>query len=83
MTGTPLPFGENEAMTDFGCEYCADDTNRWYGDVTQIASSEARHTLLLRCPRCDTLYENSPAGPDQTRRLTEEEARQLFPEMEL
>lgn len=64
---------------DLGCAYCRDDQNRLYGHVTQIASDDRRRTLLLRCPRCGTLYENSPDGPDQTRRLTEAEAQRLFP----
>jgi hypothetical protein len=67
----------------FGCDYCRDDQNRWYGHVTQIGSSEERRTILLRCPRCETLYENSPAGEDQTRRLSEEEAGALFPDFSL
>jgi hypothetical protein len=66
-------------MIDFGCDYCRDDQNRFYGHVTQIASSEDRGTILIRCPRCSALYENTPAGPDRTRRLTEEEASHLFP----
>src|SRR6266496_1329749 len=30
--------------------------------------------ILIRCPRCGTLYENTPAGDDRSRRLTEDEA---------
>lgn len=67
-------------MTDFGCDYCRDDQNRLYGHVTQIASSETTRMILIRCPRCSALYENSPAGPDRTRRLTEAEALVLFPD---
>jgi hypothetical protein len=67
-------------MVDFGCEYCADDQNRWFGHVEQIASSEERRMILIRCPRCGTLYENTAAGEDQTRRLTEDEAEVLFPD---
>ena len=63
---------------NFGCDYCRDDQNRFYGHVTQIASDEARRMILLQCPKCDALYENAPAGRDKTRRLTEDEARQLF-----
>jgi hypothetical protein len=33
----------------------------------------------LKCPECGALYENTSEGEDRTRRLTEEEARQLFP----
>jgi hypothetical protein len=64
---------------DFGCEYCADDQNRLYGHVTQIGSSEERSMILLRCPRCGALYENTPGGKDRTRRLTVAEAEQLYP----
>jgi hypothetical protein len=66
-------------MVDFGCEYCADDQNRFFGHVEQIADDEERRMILIRCPRCGTLYENTPAGEDQSRRLTEEEAEALFP----
>jgi hypothetical protein len=69
-------------MVEFGCDYCEDDQNRWYGHVTQIASDEQRKMLLLRCPRCGTLYENTPAGDDQTGRLTEDEAEALFPDFQ-
>ena len=64
---------------DYGCEYCRDDQNRWYGHVTQIGSSEDRGTILLRCPLCHALYEDSPSEADPTRRLTEREAEVLFP----
>lgn len=63
----------------YGCAYCADDQNRWYGHVTQIASSEERGTILIRCPRCETLYESTPAGTAPERWLTVEEADRLFP----
>jgi hypothetical protein len=64
---------------EFGCDYCRDDQNRLYGHVTQVASSEERQMILIRCPRCGALYENAPRGPDQTRRLTHEEAERQFP----
>lgn len=69
-----------EAMTfalEFSCDYCLDDQNRLYGHVTQIGSDESRKMILLRCPRCDALYENSYKGEDVARRLTESEAREL------
>jgi hypothetical protein len=65
---------------EFGCAYCADDQNRWFGHVDQIAWSDERERLLLRCPRCGALYENSARGEDQTRRLSEREAEASFPE---
>ena len=64
----------------FGCDYCRDDQNRWFGHVTQVASSEDRGTILLECPRCGALYENTAGGDDQTRRLTVEEAAEIFPD---
>lgn len=30
-----------------------------YGHVEQVASSEARGTVLLRCPQCGWLYEDN------------------------
>jgi hypothetical protein len=72
-------FGQYACVVDFGCDFCRDDQNRFYGHVPQIASSEDRQTILLRCPRCGALYENTPRGPDETRRLTPDEARHLFP----
>ncbi len=72
--------GGASAPAEFGCDYCADDQNRWYGHVTQIASDEKRRMLLSRCPRCATLYENTPDGEDKTRRLTEAQAASLFPD---
>ena len=64
---------------EFGCDYCADDQNRLYGHVTQISSNAERRTILLSCPRCRALYENTTTGDDRTRRLTLEEAQELFP----
>jgi DinB family protein len=75
--------GGRGAMTDqFGCGYCRDSQNRFYGHVTQISSNEERGMILLRCARCDALYENTLRGPDRTRRLSDEEAARLFPDYE-
>jgi hypothetical protein len=63
---------------DFGCAYCADDTNRFFGHVTQIGSSDETGSLLLRCPRCSSLYE-LPEGGYGTVRLSEDEAKARFP----
>jgi hypothetical protein len=62
----------------YGCDYCADQQNRLFGHVTQLASSDERMTLLLGCPRCHALYEISTME-DDARRLTTDEARELFP----
>jgi len=63
----------------FGCAYCADHQNRWFGHLTQVGSDAARRMILLRCPRCGALYENTPDGEDGTRRLSPTEADELFP----
>jgi hypothetical protein len=64
---------------EFGCDYCADDQNRWHGHVAQIGANEERGTILLRCPQCGALYENTAGGDDRTRRLTTAEAARLYP----
>jgi hypothetical protein len=71
------------ATVDFGCDFCADQANRNYGHVTQIGRSYRRLTLLLCCPRCGALYENTPRGPDRTRRIDQAEAMRLFPDADL
>jgi hypothetical protein len=63
---------------EFGCEYCADDHNRFYGHLTQIASDKATQAILLRCPRCGAYYENTPRGADKTRRPSSAEAHQRY-----
>jgi hypothetical protein len=64
---------------EFGCDYCADSQNFHYGHVTQVGSDEVRGMILLRCPECSVLYENTPTGADKIRRLTEQQAQELFP----
>jgi hypothetical protein len=51
-----------------GCEYCADDANMLYGHVVQVASHEMAGTLLLRCPRCNSWYEQDAASGETSRR---------------
>jgi hypothetical protein len=65
------------APDQFGCDFCRDDQNRWFGHLAQLGSDE-RGMLLLRCPRCHALYENTAGGLDETRRLTPDEASRLF-----
>lgn len=62
----------------FGCEYCRDSDNRYYGHVPRIDEDAERGMVLIRCPQCQTLYEESHVG-DRTRQLTEEQARRLYP----
>jgi hypothetical protein len=72
-----------EFSQSFGCDYCRDDDNRWYGHVTQVASDETTRLILLRCPICHSLYEDS-RYQDSTneegtiRRLTNEEATSVY-----
>jgi hypothetical protein len=64
---------------EFGCEYCRDRQNFHFGHVTQIGSNVERGMVLLQCPRCDALYENTPSGADRIGRLTPQEADELYP----
>ena len=64
---------------EFGCDSCRDDQNRWYGHLDQLGSNEDG-LILLRCPRCSSLYENTAGGWDATRRLTKDEAHGRFPD---
>jgi hypothetical protein len=74
------PSGWPPSGVEFGCDYCADEHNFHYGHVTQIGSSGARRRILIQCPRCGTLYENTANGPDDIQRLTPQQARQRFGE---
>ncbi len=74
------PSGWPPSGVEFGCDYCADEHNFHYGHVTQIGSSGARRRILIQCPRCGTLYENTANGPDDIHRLTPQQARQRFGE---
>ncbi len=67
-------------MTEFGCGYCADDANRAYGHVEQIATHETDSALLIRCPRCGALYDHSWRTDT---RLTTAEARERYPDAPL
>ena len=64
--------------TACGCDYCAVEEYRQYGHAEQIATHPTESTLLLRCPKCGSLYEmHSWRG--STRRLTPAEAAERFP----
>jgi hypothetical protein len=65
----------------FGCEYCADEQNRFYGHVTQLGHSDETGSLLLRCRRCSTLYEVTEGVGSKTIRLSTDEAKRRFPGM--
>ena len=67
---------------EYGCEYCADPSHMLYGHVVQIGSNAQLRILLLRCPRCRSLYEQSPTT-GATRRLITEEAAKRFPDVKL
>jgi len=69
----------NALDRDRGCDYCADDDNMLYGHVEQIASSDERRALLLRCPHCRSMYEVRPGEVVITTRLSENEASERFP----
>jgi uncharacterized C2H2 Zn-finger protein len=69
-------------LEDYGCEYCADDQNRWYGHVRQIGTHADDSLRLLQCPRCHALYEMDGQGA-RTVRLAVAEARQRYPRVKV
>jgi DNA-directed RNA polymerase subunit M/transcription elongation factor TFIIS len=74
----PVSGWSPRPTVEFGCDYCAEESNFHY-HLEQIGSDERRLRILLRCPDCGTLYENTATGADDIRRLTEHEAAALFP----
>jgi hypothetical protein len=63
---------------DFGCDFCADEQNRLYGHVPQIASDDDGRVILLHCPLCGAYYEDALWGLDKTRRLSSAEAQKRY-----
>jgi hypothetical protein len=61
----------------FGCEYCADKDNRFFGHLDQLCD-ESGGVVVLRCPRCGSFYEFDDLGRE-TVRLTVEQARERLP----
>jgi hypothetical protein len=62
----------------WGCDYCADADNRYYGHVTRVAQRDDYDFVLMRCPKCQAFYEETPAG-ENTRRLSRMEALEAWP----
>lgn len=60
-----------------GCGYCQDQGNRPY-HLEQLADRPDASDLLMRCPRCSTLWELPAFGRDDAT-LTLEEARERYP----
>jgi len=60
------------------CEVCED---AWpvYSRLIELASDLDRRAILLRCPRCRTLYELFPEERSFPRELSLQEARNQFP----
>ena len=57
-SAAPLLGRTVSAVPERGCDYCRSELNLFYGHVEQVASNEARRTVLLRCPKCGWLYED-------------------------
>jgi hypothetical protein len=64
---------------EYGCAFCADDQNRWFGHLDQLSSNDLG-LILLRCPHCGSFYSNTAGGWDETKRLTSSEAELAFPD---
>src|SRR5262249_25263496 len=54
-------------MQERGCDYCRADSNMFYGHVEQMAASDERRTVLLRCPQCGWLYEDDQRSDPSAR----------------
>jgi hypothetical protein len=54
----------------YGCSFCQDENNRNYGHLDYVAQEDESGIHLLRCPRCDALYEDNshdePTPVDET-----------------
>jgi hypothetical protein len=61
----------------YGCEFCADADNRAYGHLDQVCGEDGG-VVLLRCPRCQSLYRPSDNGGDAVA-VTPEEAATVLP----
>lgn len=62
-----------------GCAYCSVDLNIVAGDVQQLAIRDDQRAVLLRCPRCEWLYE-APVSDEsiEPAHLTEAQARETY-----
>jgi hypothetical protein len=60
-----------------GCGYCQEQGNRPY-HLEQLADRPGASDLLMRCPRCSTLWELPAVGRGDAP-LTLEEARERYP----
>jgi len=61
----------------FGCDYCASDGNRLHGHIPEVASRNGRERVLIQCPKCESLYEQTESRSID-RRVTAAEARMLY-----
>jgi len=61
----------------FGCDYCADEDNRFFGHLEQLCD-DTGGVVVLRRPRCGSFYEFDDLGRE-TVRLTVEQARERLP----
>ena len=68
----------NAQRAEWGCAYCADPNNHQYGHLDQILD-EGGGVILLRCPRCQWIYQRADDGSDRVFQVTMEQAEAVLP----
>ncbi len=63
---------------EWGCDYCADPDNHLYGHLDQILD-QGGGVVLLRCPRCQRVYQPADDGSDRFFHLTMDQAKAVLP----
>jgi hypothetical protein len=64
-----------------GCEFCQDPRER-STEMRQLGDKPGTSDLLLRCPRCGTLWDCAAFGREDIP-LSVDEARRRFPDADL
>ena len=68
------------AARSSGCPTCNDPWDVYrHGVGDRLASDDVRHSLLLRCPDCGSLFEAVPEERRTPRLLSVDDARRAFP----
>lgn len=66
-----------DGSTPGRCQRCIDPT--LYFHLDRLADDEQRHSMLLRCPDCGSLYDLWPEVKGPAEPLTVEEAARRYP----
>lgn len=62
------------------CELCKDPWELYFSHkYVELAQNYELHSFLMKCEKCGDLYHVVPEDRKPPRRLTVEEARELYP----